>query len=185
MSKIKEVLRLKYLNQLSNRQIQTVTGVSRNSVANYIKCYIELEVTLEEVITLSDSDLVELFTSNKPIAPKKKDLSLIHPDWNEVRNELARKGMTRALLYEEYKDKIPNLYSYSQFNRYYAKYIKTINPSMRQVHYSGDKLFIDYSGVTMPITNQITGELTKAQIFVTVLGASGYTFVHATGTQST
>lgn len=28
MSKIKEVLRLKYLNQLSNRQIQTMTGVS-------------------------------------------------------------------------------------------------------------------------------------------------------------
>ncbi len=37
MSKIKEVLRLRYLNQLSNRQIQTMTGVSRNSVANYIK----------------------------------------------------------------------------------------------------------------------------------------------------
>jgi len=56
---------------------------------------------------------------------------------------------------------------------------------MRQVHYSGDKLFIDYSGVTMPITDQITGELSKAQIFVTVFGASGLTFVHATATQST
>ena len=86
---------------------------------------------------------------------------------------------------EEYKEKEPALYSYSQFNRYYKKFVKTINPSMRQVHYSGDKLFIDYSGLTMPITNQITGEISKAQIFVTVLGASGYTFVHATGTQST
>ena len=56
---------------------------------------------------------------------------------------------------------------------------------MRQIHYSGDKLFIDYSGVTMPITDPITGELSKAQIFVTVLGASGLTFVHATATQST
>ena len=43
--------------------------------------------------------------------------------------------MTRALLYEEYKEKDPNLYSYSQFNRYYAKYVKTLNPSIRQVHY--------------------------------------------------
>ena len=56
---------------------------------------------------------------------------------------------------------------------------------MRQIHYSGDKLFIDYSGVTMSITDPITGELSKAQIFVTVLGASGLTFVHATATQST
>lgn len=50
MSKIKEVLRLKYLNQLSNRQIQTMTGVSRASVANYIKSYVELGATLDEVL---------------------------------------------------------------------------------------------------------------------------------------
>jgi transposase len=56
---------------------------------------------------------------------------------------------------------------------------------MRQVHYAGDKLFIDYSGVTMPIVDQRTGEISKAQIFVSVLGASGYTFVHATLSQST
>ena len=49
MNTIKEVLRLKYLNQLSNRQIQTMTGVSRNSVAKYIKSYIELDSTLDEV----------------------------------------------------------------------------------------------------------------------------------------
>ncbi|MDD3506567.1 MAG: IS21 family transposase [Sulfurimonas sp.] len=185
MSKIKEVLRLKYLNQLSNRQIQTMTGVSRNSVANYMKNYIELGSTLDEVLSLSDADLAQLFIKSKPNAQPLKELSIIHPDWNEVREELTKKGMTRLLLWQEYKEKQPSLYSYSQFNRNYKKYIKTINPSMRQVHYNGDKLFIDYSGVTMSITDQITGEVSKAQIFVTVLGASGLTFVHATGTQST
>lgn len=184
MSKIKEVLRLKYLNQLSNRQIQTMTGVSRNSVANYIKSYVELDSTLEEVLNLSDANLAQLFISSKPLATKKSS-DIIHPDWNEIHKELSRKGMTRRLLWEELKEKQPSIYSYSQFNRYYKKFIKTVNPSMRQVHYSGDKLFIDYSGVTMPITDQKTGEVSKAQIFVTVLGASGYTFVHATGTQST
>ena len=66
MSKIKEVLRLKYLNQLSNRQIQTMTGVSRNSVANYIKSYIELGSTLNEVLVLSDANLTQLFIKDKP-----------------------------------------------------------------------------------------------------------------------
>jgi len=98
MSKIKEVLRLKYLSQLSNRQIQTMTGVSRNSVSNYIKSYEELGTALEEIMELSDIDLAELFISKKPMLPKKKDLTLIHPDWNEVRIELSRKGMTRLLL---------------------------------------------------------------------------------------
>jgi len=184
MSKIKEVLRLKYRNQLSNRQIQTMTGVSRNSVANYIKSYIELDSSLDEVLQQSDTDLAQLFISKRPIK-SKKTTDIIHPDWNEVHEELKRKGMTRKLLWEEYKEKQASLYSYSQFNRYYKKYIKTVNPSMRQIHYSGDKLFIDYSGVSMLITDQATGALSKAQIFVTVLGASGLTFVHATATQST
>jgi transposase len=38
--------------------------------------------------------------------------------------------------------------------------------------------------LTIPIVNQRTGEITKAQIFVAVLGASGYTFVHATYSQN-
>ena len=45
MSKIKEVLRLKYLNLLSNRQIQTITGVSRNSVANYANSFNEMNLS--------------------------------------------------------------------------------------------------------------------------------------------
>lgn len=185
MRNIKEVLSLKYLNQLSNRQIQTMTGVSRNSVANYAKIYITLGMSIEEVLALSEEELTKLFSADKPTLHPSKNLSIIHPDWNEVKEELSKKEMTRALLYEEYKEKDPNLYSYSQFNRYYAKYVKTLNPSMRQVHYGGDKLFVDYSGLTMPIVNQRTGEITKAQIFVSVLGASGYTFVHATPSQST
>jgi transposase len=162
-----------------------MTGVSRNSVANYINNYIELDSDLDEVLELSDTDLSQLFENDKPKVKKSKKADIIHPDWDEVRVELTKKGMTRLLLWEEYKEKQPSLYSYSQFNRYYNKFIKTVNPSMRQVHYSGDKLFIDYSGLTIPITDQITGEISKAQIFVTVLGASGYTFVHATATQST
>ena len=183
MNKIQEVLRLKYLNKLSNRQIQSLTGISRNSVRNYIKSYEELDATLEEVLALSIQDLEDLFYPKKIAKRQSKELQ--HPDWNYVREELTQKGMTRALLYEEFKSANPDLYSYSQFNRYYVKYLKSVNPSMRQVHYAGDKLFIDYSGLTMPIVDQKTGEITKAQIFVCVLGASGYTFVHATQSQST
>jgi hypothetical protein len=54
---------------------------------------------------------------------------------------------------------------------------------MKQIHLSGEKLFVDYSGLTMPIVNIKTGEITKAQVFVAVLGASGYTYVDATYSQ--
>ena len=184
MSKIKEVLRLKLLNQLSNRQIQTITGVSRNSVANYVNSFNEMNLSLDHTLKLEDEEVEQLFHPKKTLI-SKISTTVVEIDWNNIHQELCKKGMTRKLLYEEISVNNPNIYSYSQFNRYYNKFIKTVNPSMRQIHYGGDKLFIDYSGLTMPIVNQRTGEISKAQIFVTVLGASGYTYVHASMSQST
>lgn len=54
---------------------------------------------------------------------------------------------------------------------------------MRQTHKAGEKLFVDYAGQTMPIICSTTGEVTFAQIFVAVLGASNYTYCEATWTQ--
>jgi transposase len=55
---------------------------------------------------------------------------------------------------------------------------------MRKQHKSGDKLFVDYAGATVPIYRQGTNEiLFEAQLFVGVLGASNYTFAEATATQ--
>ena len=61
MQTIREVLRLKYRNGLTTRQIQTITKVSKSSVANYIKIYIELEANLDEVLALDDKTLASLF----------------------------------------------------------------------------------------------------------------------------
>jgi len=55
---------------------------------------------------------------------------------------------------------------------------------MRQLHRAGEKLFIDYSGATMPVINRGTGEIRRAEIFVAVLGASNYTFAEATWSQT-
>jgi transposase len=55
---------------------------------------------------------------------------------------------------------------------------------MRQSHKAGEKLFVDYAGMTMPLTDPTTGETTQAQIFVATLGASSYTYAEATLTQS-
>ena len=184
MHTIREVLGLKYHNTLTTRQIQNITKVSKSSVASYIKIYTELQTPLDEVMALSDQDLEDLFFTKKRQSASITTQHLQHPDWNEVRKSLSHKGITRLDLYEGYKESNPNLYSYSQFNRYYKKFLNSVNPSMRQVHYAGDKLFIDYSGLIAPIVNKKTGEIDKAQIFVTVLGSSGYTFVHATPTQS-
>ncbi len=54
---------------------------------------------------------------------------------------------------------------------------------MRQTHCVGEKLFVDYCGLTVAVVNIVTGEIKEAQIFVAVLGASNYTYAEATLTQ--
>ena len=129
MSKIKEVLRLKYLNLLSNRQIQTITGVSRNSIANYANSFNEMNLSLDHTLKLEDEEVEQLFHPKKTLI-SKISTTVVEIDWNNIHQELCKKGMTRKLLYEEISVNNPNIYSYSQFNRYYNKFIKTVNPSI-------------------------------------------------------
>lgn len=183
MSKIKEVLRLTYLSKLSSRQVKTLTGVSQSTVLDYCSRFNNTSVPIEELLEYDHEKVCTLLYPES--LTRKASTSRPHPDWNDVHNELKQKGMTRQLLWEEYKKQHPDGYGITQFNEHYVRFKKTLNLSMRQIHYAGDKLFVDFSGLTMPIHNATTGEVHKAQIFVSVLGASGYTFVHAVMSQNT
>ena len=183
MKKICEVLRLHFKLKLSIRQCANALNVSRGSVANYCNRFKELNINIDEFISLNEMEQEKLFYP-KDICDIKPQTSKVMPDFIYVHNELKRKKQTKvtlSLLYEEYKEANPNnCYGETQFRKYYSKFLNKINPSMKMVHLSGEKLFVDYSGLTMPIVNQRTNEIVKAQIFVAVLGASGYTYVHAT-----
>jgi hypothetical protein len=54
---------------------------------------------------------------------------------------------------------------------------------MRQIQRAGEKLFVDFCGQTVPITDPHTGEIRQAQIFVAVPGASSYTYAEAVESQ--
>ena len=170
MSTVKEVLRLKYLGDLSNRNIETLGIASKSAVSNYIIGFKKSNLEINEALAMEEQKLLALlFPELKQYRSKTEKP---HPDWNYIHTELSKKGMTRLLLWEEYKEDHTNGYGYSQFKEYYNRYKKTLNPSMRQIHYVGDKLFVDFSGVTVSVADAITGEVKKAQIFVSVLVSS-------------
>ncbi len=47
---------------------------------------------------------------------------------------------------------------------------------MRQEHKAGHKVFSDFSGGSLRITDSTTGEVQMARLFVCSLGASSYTY---------
>ena len=185
MKQVRDVLQLYSCINLSLRKIQSATGVAKSTSSDYIKRFKESRLSIEQIKILDDDVLrLKLFPEQtSAITVSKKTI----PDMNYIHQEMKLRKKTKVtlqLLWEEYRDSNLDGYSYTQFRFYYRKYKQSLNPSMRQTHLAGEKLFVDYSGLTMPIYDQRTGEVSKAQIFVAVMGASGYTFVHATHSQT-
>jgi transposase len=101
------------------------------------------------------------------------------PDWTNIHQELRRKGVTLLLLWQEYRQADPQGYGYSRFCELYRRWAGTLDPVLRQVHHPGEKLFVDWAGQQMEIHNAQNGSLTKAHLFVAVLGASNKTYAEA------
>lgn len=181
MQKIKEVLRLSFDAKLSIRQIALSLYLSIGVISKYLKRAELAGIGWPLPEGMTDQELAQKLQPGRtpPITQALED-----PDFNNIQSELSRKGMTLQLLWEEYAQVHPdNHYSYSRFTVLYRAWAAKLKLSMRQVHYVGEKLFVDYCGPTMEVVNPDTGELRTAQVFVAVLGASSYTYAEATWSQ--
>ncbi|MCK4607859.1 MAG: IS21 family transposase [Gammaproteobacteria bacterium] len=178
MRKIREVLRLKNELGLSRRQIATSCNIGKTSVKRYLERANKAKLSWPLPANLADAALELL------LYPSEARFRHEMPDLERIHQELKRKGVTLYLLWEEYKERVPNGISYSRICQIYRDFKGQLHPSMRQNHKAGEKLFVDYSGLTVPYVNRDTGEVYQAQVFVGVLGASNYTYAEATKSQS-
>ena len=176
---IREILRLKSLN-LSTRQISRSVKKAKSSIQRLVRR--AEQAGLRWPLDVDDRKLEEMLYAEPGVWREGRPL----PDWSYIHGQLKRKGVTRQLLWKEYADAHPdNHYSYTRFCELYSAWrAKNSEPSMRQLHKAGEKCFVDYAGVTVEITDPETGEVTRAQIFVGVMGASNYIFAEASSSQS-
>ena len=179
MRKIREVLRLKWSLELSDHQIAKSCQISRSTINGYIGRAKVAGLSWPLPKDLDDEQLDKMLYP--PVVDEDSKEGV--PDWNKVYQELKRKGVTLQLLWQEYKLENPDGYSYSSYTLKYRQWCNKKNVSMRQHHKAGEKLFVDYAGMTIGITDKSTGEIKEAQVFVATLGASNYTYTEATWSQ--
>ncbi len=179
MRKIREILRLKFEHRLSEQLIAAAAGCSRSSVQDCMRRWRKSGMTWPLADDCDEAGLHKrLYTSVTPKRGKSE------PDWGALHRELSRPGVTKILLWQEFKALEPDGVQYSVFCDRYRQWLGTRDLVLRQEHKPGEKMFVDYAGQTLSVTDPSTGEARKIQIFVTVLGASNYTFAEATWTQS-
>ena len=178
MRKIKEALRLR-AGGLSHRAIARVCLIGKETVREYLRRAAEAGLSWPLPEGLGEEDLERRLFPHGPETSRKE----ADPDWALVHRELRKKGVTRRLLWEEYRAGEPQGYGYSQFCERLKRWTKALTPVLRMPHKAGEKMFVDYAGLTVPYLDPATGEEREAQIFVAALGASSATYAEAQASQ--
>jgi transposase len=179
MRKIRDVLRLS-ADGLSKRAIAGSLGLSATAAGDCIRRAREAGIGWPLPVEMTDATLEALLY--RPSVPVEKRRS--QPEWATVHRELKRPGVTLQLLWEEHRAAHPDALGYSRFCEIYHEWKLRLSPTMRQTHVAGERLFVDYAGTPIELIDGGTGEVRSVQLFVAVLGASSYTYVEASLTQT-
>ena len=181
MSKIRKVIKF-YSNGKSKLFISNYLSLSRNTVKKYISLFEVLGLSFEIINEKTDAELELLFsqTTEESVSPK---LQTLYDYFPVMERELKKVGVTIYRTREQYIALHPDGFQITQFRHHYKIWAKRVNPVMHMNHKSGDKMYVDYAGKTLSITDKKSGEIKNVQFFVAILGASQYTYAEASMSQ--
>lgn len=180
MRKIREVLRLRWQCNATQREISVACNIGQSTVSDYLQRSEIAGLSWPLPADLTEADLDAMLFPKAVVKPSE---CRPVPEWPWVREELRKKGVTLLLLWQEYERGNPAAYRYSWFSKTYRAWEAKAYPRLRLPHIPGDKVYVDYAGQTVLVTDRLTGKLREAQIYVATLGASNYTYAEATWTQ--
>lgn len=177
MRKTREILRLRLGQKLAVRRVAQSVSCSPATVCD---CLLRAKVAgLSWPLSEGMTDEALEARLYPPALPGK---ARPEPDYQAMYRELSKRrktGVTLELLWQEYKADHPDGYQYSQYCQRYRDFKKQLDLVMRQDHKAGEKGFFDYAGMTMPVVDRKTGEVSEMKIFVAALGASSFTYAEA------
>jgi transposase len=173
MRKLREILRLHFENKLPGRAIARSCRSSPSTVGGYINRAIVAKLSWPPPPEFDDEALERLLfpSEHAPVRARPE------PDWALVHRELAKKHVTKLLVWQEYREGHADGMQYSQFCERYNKWRRRLGLVWRRDHKAGERMFVDFSGDGITIVEPTTGECSTAKLFVAVLGASNLTYI--------
>lgn len=178
------MLRIRKLIQLtsrglSQRKISKEVKMGRNIVSMYLGQIEQTGQSYQALLALDDADLGRLLLPSAKEIPKDERYSILEPLLSGYAKELGRTGVTKLLLWEEYRSDYPQGYGYTQFKRYLNHYISNRKPSFHNQHIAGREMQVDFAGDPLYVTDKRTGERKSCPVLVCTLPFSGRTFAIA------
>lgn len=172
---LRDVLRLRWEQGYSAREVARACHLSHSTVLDYEKRAREAGLTWPLPDTLDDDALAARLDHATEAPTGARPL----PDMAYVLRELRKKHVTLHLLWLEYRAQCPDGYGYTQFCHYVNQAREQADPVLRQTYRAGEKLLTDFAGDTLALIDPQTGEVSPVYLFVAVLGASNYIYARA------
>ena len=176
MSKLKQILL--HLNRgLTQRDIETLLKVSRKTIRKYEQRIQQSDKSLQEVCQLSEAELEALFATagsdqKAPASARRADFLRRVPYFKA---ELKRIGVTRDLLWREYRKEYSEGYSQTQFCELLRRELTICKATLLHPPCEpGELIEIDFAGDPLHYIDRDTGALIPCPVLVGVLPFSGY-----------
>ena len=182
MSLIKQLLKL-YRQGYKIKRMAKELGISKNTVKSYISKTKQNQWDVEDLIALENPVLEAKFHAGNP-AYKDERYEQLKNQLDDLVKELGKRGVTKNLLWEEYRQQYPQGYSRSQFCFHLLQHIQVKKPSMVLRHQAGEKLYMDFAGDKMHYIDPFSGEQVECPVFVCCLPYSDYGFALALPSQN-
>lgn len=174
-----EILRLSSDPKNSQRCIASIVHSSRHTIRDVLEAAKKAGVSWPLDDTVTNEMLKRILFPEKTTA----ETLYTQPDYPYIHKELARPGVNLTLLWTEYCRRCENdgttPYMYTQFCEKYRQWARITKATMRIQHKPGDAMQVDWAGNTLDIYDPVTGDVSKAYLFVAVLPCSCYAYAEA------
>ena len=157
-------------------------GVSRNTVKDYILKLKAHYPNLADALLESDEVLSKLIY-NKAIQSLTAREKVFNEYLDYWLKELRRVGVTRRLLWEEYRLKHTDGFGYTQFCDRLKKAIGRRDLTLPLSHNPGEVMQLDFAGKKLHWVDVHSGEVHSCEVLIGVLPHSQYTFAIALESQ--
>ena len=178
MLQIRRLLQL-LLSGFSERQISVQTGMSRNTIATYVKRFKASGKDYKELLLLDDQQLGSLVHNHFVTSRKDERYDRLAANLSHYISQLTKTGVTRYILWEEYRQLDKDGYSYQQFCEHLNTYASIRNAVMWQQHKPGEVVQFDFAGEKLSYIDKLSGEVIYCPVFIAILPYSSYTYVEA------
>ena len=178
MLQIRHILRLLQEGK-SKRKIAGILHSGRHTIDGYVARIEQTGMDPSLLSKLTDVELANLIYPNG--ASKQADFRYenLSSKLDYFHKELKKTGVTKLLLWGEYRQENPDGYGYSQFCEHLMVHTRKAQATMHFEHNPGERVQIDFAGKSLYYVDVLSGEIFTCPVLVCVLPYSGYTYVEA------